>query len=126
MSSSYAPINLKSRIDAITTHWTPQHVLTLNKTHSLNLATIFGAFIWHSHPETDEMFYCVSGGPFKIELSTQARSPEEAERLGADEVVEVGVGDVFNVLRGVMHRPVAEVSGFDGGKGNARRDGAKL
>lgn len=72
------------------------------------------------------MFYCVSGGPFKIELSTQARSPEEAERLGADEVVEVGVGDVFNVLRGVMHRPVAEVSGFDGGKGNARRDGAKL
>lgn len=55
------------------------------------------------------MFYCVSGGPFRIELSTKTTSPSEAEANGADEVVEMNVGDVFCVPRGMQHRPVADV-----------------
>ena len=102
-------INLREQVEDIIAHWTPQHILTINDSHSVKLATIQGPFIWHSHPDTDEMFYCVSGGPFKLELSTKARSPEEAEKLAADEIVELKVGDVFNVPRGMQHRPMAEV-----------------
>ena len=75
----------------------------------MKIATIKGDFIWHSHPDTDEVFYCVSGGPFRIELSTQAQSAEEAEKIGRDDVVELAVGDVFCVPRGTQHRPVADV-----------------
>lgn len=50
------PVNLVAEIEGIKSHWTPQHVLTLNSSHSLKLATIKGEFIWHSHPETDEVF----------------------------------------------------------------------
>ena len=105
----YRAINLKSRVDSITEHFQPELILTLNNSHSMKIATIKGDFIWHSHPETDEVFYCVSGGPFRIELSTEARSPEEAENLGRDNAVELKVGDVFCVPKGTQHRPVAEV-----------------
>lgn len=103
------PINLPDRVKTITSHWTPQHLLTVNSSHSLKLATIQGDFIWHSHPDTDEVFYCVSGGPFSIELSTEATNPEEAEKLGADKTIHLMVGDVYNVPRAVQHRPRAPV-----------------
>lgn len=45
----------------------------------------------------------------RLELSTKATSPLEAEELGADQTVELHVGDVFKVPRGLQHRPVAEV-----------------
>ena len=102
-------VNLNSRVDAITSPWQPELFLKMNDTHSLKVAKFKGDFIWHSHDNTDEAFYCVSGGPFRIELSTSASSPEEAERLGADEVVELKVGDVFCVPLGMQHRPVADV-----------------
>ena len=102
-------INLRERVDNITSHWSPECIATVNGSHSLKVAKIKGDFIWHSHPNTDELFYCVSGGPFRLELSTKASSPEEAEKLGADDVVELKVGDVFNVPRGMQHRPRADV-----------------
>ncbi len=105
----HEPINLQHRVDAITSHWSPQHVLTLNDSHSMKVATIKGEFIWHSHPDTDELLYCVSGGPLTLELSTKARSPEEAEKLGRSDVVELKVGDIFNVPKGMQHRPVGPV-----------------
>lgn len=75
----------------------------------MKVATIKGDFIWHCHPDTDEVFYCVTGGPFRIELSKQAHSSEEAEKLGRDDAVELSVGDVFCVPKGMQHRPVADV-----------------
>lgn len=102
-------VNLNAHVDAITSHWHPELLLTMNKSHSLKIVKFQGDFIWHSHSNTDELFYCVSGGPFKIELSTSASSPEEAERLGADETVELKVGDVFCVPQDMQHRPVADV-----------------
>ena len=43
----------------------------------------------------------------KLELSTEAKSPEEADKLGVNDVVELHVGDLFCVPKGVQHRPVA-------------------
>ena len=102
-------INLNSRVSTITEHWQPEHVMTVDSSHTLKVAKIQGSFIWHCHPDTDEVFYCVSGGPMRLEMSTQATSPEHAERLGVDQTVELKVGDLFKVPRGVQHRPVADV-----------------
>lgn len=44
----------------------------------------------------------------KIELSTKANNPDEAEKLGANDVVGLRVGDIFCVPKGVQHRPVAD------------------
>lgn len=106
---AHKAINIQNRVDAITSHWHPELLFTINDSHSMKIATIKGDFIWHCHPDTDEVFYCVSGGPFKIELSKQAQSPEEAEKLGRDDAVELNVGDVFCVPKGMQHRPVADV-----------------
>ena len=105
----YKAENINSRVNAITGHWQPELLLTLNNSHSLKIAQIEGDFIWHSHPDTDELFYCVSGGPFRIELNTNAKSPEGADKLGRNESVELKVGDVFCVPRGMQHRPMADV-----------------
>ena len=45
----------------------------------------------------------------RLELSSKATSPEHAEQLGVDQTVELKVGDLFKVPRGVQHRPVADV-----------------
>jgi mannose-6-phosphate isomerase-like protein (cupin superfamily) len=102
-------INLVHRVDEITGHWQPEHLMTVDSSHTLKLAKIQGSFIWHCHPATDEVFYCVSGGPMRLELSTKATSPEHAEELGADQTVELSIGDIFKVPRGVQHRPIANV-----------------
>ncbi|TKA25995.1 hypothetical protein B0A50_05507 [Salinomyces thailandicus] len=104
----FEPTNLPDRVKQIDKHWHPQHIATLNNSHSIKIATIKGDFVWHSHPDTDELFYCVSGGPFNIELCTAAKSPEEAEQLGHDDCVTLRVGDVFCVPRAMQHRPMAE------------------
>jgi mannose-6-phosphate isomerase-like protein (cupin superfamily) len=101
--------NLTQRVDQIKSHWQPEHLMTVDSSHTLKVAKIQGSFIWHCHPDTDEVFYCVSGGPMKLELSTKATSPEHAEELGVDQTVELRVGDIFKVPRGVQHRPVAEI-----------------
>lgn len=73
------------------------------------VATIKRDFVWHSLPTTDEVFYCISGGPSRLELSVNAGSREEAETFGRDDLVEVKVGDVFCVPKGMQHRPTADV-----------------
>lgn len=100
--------NLHHRVSAITEHWQPEHLMTVDSSHTLKIAKIQGSFIWHSHPDTDEVFYCVSGGPMRLEICTKATSPEEAEQLGPDSAVELNVGDMFKVSKGVQHRPVAD------------------
>lgn len=103
------PVNLNSRVGSIKGHWQPEHLMTVDSSHTLKIAKIKGSFIWHSHPETDEVFYCVSGGPMRLEISSKATSPEQAEQLGVDHTVELKVGDMFKVPQGVQHRPIADV-----------------
>lgn len=63
-----------------------------------------GNFIWHAHPNTDELFYCVSGGPLRLELA-DAESNDETR--GPIVVQTLHPGDLFKVPRGRRHRPVA-------------------
>jgi mannose-6-phosphate isomerase-like protein (cupin superfamily) len=52
-----------------------------------------GEFVWHSHPDTDDLFLVVSG-----RLTIQLR----------DRNVELGPGELFVVPRGVEHCPRAD------------------
>lgn len=40
-------VNLNARVDAITSHWHPELLLTMNKSHSLKTVRFKGDFIWH-------------------------------------------------------------------------------
>lgn len=50
-------------------------------------------FIWHSHEETDEMFFVVEG---QMRLATR------------EEVFELGKGEMIVVPKGVEHKPICD------------------
>ncbi len=85
-------INLDEKLAAITEQWAPFTVALLNN-YDVRLVKLQGAFVWHSHPETDELFLVLSGR-LRIEF-----------RQGA---VELGPRELYVVPKGVEHRPVAE------------------
>lgn len=117
------PSNLATTAASLSQTWHPIHVLTLNNTVSFKVARISNDFIWHSHPNTDEVFLVVSGGPLILELDREPRrfpargQATSAERTRSDEEdpdpeggfdrVELKVGDCFVVPQGMRHRPIA-------------------
>jgi mannose-6-phosphate isomerase-like protein (cupin superfamily) len=85
-------VSLDEKLAAFADLWAPQTVATLND-YDVRLVKLQGAFVWHSHPETDELFLVLSGH-LRIEF-----------RQGA---VDLGPRDLYVVPKGVEHRPVAE------------------
>ena len=73
-------------------HWTPKVIAEMND-YQFKLAKIHGEFVWHNHPDTDEVFVVLSG-QMKIELE--------------NEVIELSAGEMYVVAKGVMHKPSAE------------------
>jgi mannose-6-phosphate isomerase-like protein (cupin superfamily) len=71
--------------------WSPRIVLSLNDYH-VKLAKLEGEFVWHSHSDTDELFFVIDG-----QLFLRFR----------DGSVELGPGDVCVVPRTVEHQPFA-------------------
>ena len=86
------PINLAERFSRITEHWRPRIVAELNG-QVVRLVKVQGEFVWHRHPEEDELFYVLRG-----ELRIDFR----------DGPVVLRPGEMLVVPRGVEHRPVAE------------------
>jgi len=91
LSMEYQAINLKRKLEQFSDHWAPKVVSQVNNYH-VKLAKIEGEFIWHSHPDTDELFLVLSG---------------ELEILFRDGKVALGPGELFVVPRGMEHKPVA-------------------
>jgi mannose-6-phosphate isomerase-like protein (cupin superfamily) len=79
-------------LDSFSDLWSPRLVAAVND-HHIKVAKIDGTFIWHTHPDTEEVFYLLSGA-LTMEIE------------GSDPVV-MKQGDVFVVPKGVKHRPVA-------------------
>ena len=88
----YQPINLRDKFSKITEQWQPKNIAQMNDYH-FKLAKVEGEFIWHDHPETDEVFLVVHG---KLEIQLR------------DGSVTLQEGEMFVVPRGVEHKPVAE------------------
>lgn len=93
MSAMSRPTSVPSVVASINETWSPRLVASIND-HHVKVAKIDGAFIWHAHPDSEELFYLLSG---KLQMQIE----------GQDEVV-MKEGDVFVVPKGVRHRPVAE------------------
>lgn len=85
--------NLYTALAAFTEHWQPHRLASIND-YDLKIAKVQGEFIWHTHPDTDELFLVLDG-----ELTIQLRTGD----------VVLGPGDVYVVPRGVEHNPKAEV-----------------
>ena len=88
----FQPINFEEKLLKFSEHWSPKIIAQLNDYH-LKLAKVQGEFVWHDHPETDEVFIVVKG---------------QLEILFRDGDVLLNEGEMFVVPKGVEHKPVAE------------------
>lgn len=88
----YSSINLQEKLSKFSEHWSPKIVAQLNDYH-FKLAKVQGEFVWHDHPETDEVFIVIKG-----HLDIHFR----------DGYVSLKEGEMFVVPKGVEHKPVAE------------------
>jgi mannose-6-phosphate isomerase-like protein (cupin superfamily) len=85
-------VNIRSALESITDHWQPRRLTSVND-YDVKLVKLQGEFVWHTHPDTDELFLVLSG-----ELTIQLRDGD----------VVLGPNDVFVVPKGVEHCPKAE------------------
>ncbi len=85
-------VKLASKLGLVSEHWTPKIVAGFNG-HDVMVVKARGEFVWHSHPETDDLFLVLKG-----RLVIQLR----------DKDIALGPGDLYVVPRGVEHRPVAD------------------
>lgn len=83
--------NVLSALATIAEQWQPYRLTSIND-YDLKLVKLQGEFVWHTHPDTDELFLVISG-----ELTIQLR----------DRDVILGPNDVFVVPKGVEHCPKA-------------------
>ena len=87
------PINLADKLAAFTEHWSPKIVGAFNG-HDIMVVKVRGEFVWHDHPDTDDLFLVLSGR-LTIDLP--------------DGSVTLGPGELYVVPRGVQHRPRADI-----------------
>ncbi|MCP5095819.1 MAG: cupin domain-containing protein [Chloroflexi bacterium] len=87
----YQSINLTEKLTKFSDQWTPKVIAEMND-YQLKLVKIEGEFVWHNHPDTDEVFIVVSG-QMQIEFR--------------DGAVDLAAGEMFVVPKGVEHKPVA-------------------
>jgi mannose-6-phosphate isomerase-like protein (cupin superfamily) len=85
-------INFKEKLSKINELWTPKNVAQMNNYH-FKLVKIKGDFVWHDHPETDEVFIVIKGF-LRIDYR--------------DKSVTLKEGELHVVPKGVEHKPYAE------------------
>ena len=84
-------VNLAEKLDSFSDHWAPRIVARYND-NEVRLVKVDGEFIWHSHPDTDELFLILEG-VLEMELR--------------DRTITLNPGELFVVPRGTEHRPCA-------------------
>jgi mannose-6-phosphate isomerase-like protein (cupin superfamily) len=93
MGDNAAPevVNLATNLASFSDHWNPRIIGHYNG-NEIRIAKVDGEFTWHSHAESDELFFVISGD-FGIELRDGLR--------------KVAPGEMIVVPAGTEHRPVA-------------------
>lgn len=84
-------INIAEKLDTFSNHWAPRIVAHYND-NEVRLVKVEGEFVWHEHPDTDELFLILDG-----ELDIEFR----------DRTVTLRTGEMIVVPRATEHRPVA-------------------
>jgi mannose-6-phosphate isomerase-like protein (cupin superfamily) len=85
-------VNLTEKFSLITEQWDPKIIAQLND-YQVKIAKIQGEFVWHSHPETDEVFLVVNG-----KLTIHLRDGD----------LHLEPGEMCVIPSGVEHKPAAE------------------
>jgi len=88
----YDPINIKDKQALFDELWSPRVITEMND-YQFKLAKGEGDFVWHDHPDTDEVFIVIEG-----ELVIEFR----------DGAVTLNPGDMYVIPRGVEHKPFAK------------------
>nr|WP_232515042.1 cupin domain-containing protein [Xanthomonas citri] len=60
MNTRYAPIDLSDKLALLSQHWSPRVVAEMND-YQFKLVKLQGAFVWHRHADTDEVFIVLDG-----------------------------------------------------------------
>jgi len=89
---AHTPVDLGAKLAQVHQHWSPKVVARLND-YEVKVVKVEGEFVWHNHPDTDELFLVLAG-----ELTIQLRDGE----------VRLGPGQLYVVPRGVEHCPRAD------------------
>ena len=85
-------INLEDKLSKFSEHWSPKVIAEMND-YQFKLVKIEGDFVWHDHPDTDEVFIVIEG-TMQIEFE--------------DRTIELREGEMLVVPKGVRHKPYAE------------------
>ncbi|MGY5796237.1 cupin domain-containing protein [Rheinheimera faecalis] len=89
---NYQAINFKDKFSKFDNHWSPRVIAEMND-YQFKLVKVEGDFVWHNHPDTDEVFIVVNG-VLDIEFE--------------DGKVTLQAGEMFVVPKGVKHKPTAK------------------
>jgi len=85
-------INLSDKLRLFTDQWSPKIIAQMNDCQ-FKLAKLQGDFVWHKHPETDEVFMVLEG---RLQIDFR------------DGAVTLYSGEMLVVPKGVEHKPFAE------------------
>ena len=88
----FPSINFEDKLATFSEHWSPKIIAQMNDYH-FKIVKVQGEFVWHDHPETDEVFIVLRG---KLEIQFR------------DGKVVLDEGEMFVVPKGVEHKPVAK------------------
>ncbi len=89
---NHKPINFDDKLATFDKHWSPRIIAEMND-YQFKLVKVLGDFVWHDHPDTDEVFIVLEGS-----LDIEFR----------DGKVTLRAGEMYVVPKGVEHRPVAK------------------
>lgn len=85
--------NIDTVLASFQERWSPR-ILTQVNDYDVRLAKVEGSFVWHAHPDTDELFIVLEGS-----LDIHLRES------GEETTVQLARHDVFVVPRGIEHCP---------------------
>ena len=88
----YTAINITKKFSKFDELWSPKIIAEMNN-NQFKLVKVEGEFVWHDHPDTDEVFFIIDG---------------ELEILFRDGAVSLKSGEMFVIPKGKEHKPVAK------------------
>ena len=88
----YKAISFAEKFSKFSETYSPKVIAEMNN-YQFKLVRVEGEFVWHDHPDTDEVFIMIEGS-----LDIEFR----------DGKVTLNTGEMYVIPKGVEHRPVAE------------------
>lgn len=85
-------INIAEKFSKFSETYSPRVIAEMND-YQFKLVRVEGEFVWHDHPDTDEVFIVIEGI-----LDIEFR----------DGKVTLNTGEMYVIAKGVEHKPVAK------------------